>query len=127
MRRRKLYSLILILIISFLSFGQTNKSELITFKDQSFIKSLQNIIKPKNNCETSSNNHNWYIKRQKDDSYLVSINRIENLLKTLENKYIIYTTIINNPPLARVCNSCPHKQIPLKRSVFYCFNYHYYK
>lgn len=95
MRRRKLYSLILILMISFLSFGQTDKSELITFKDEGFIKSLQNIIKPKNNCEISSNNHNWYIESKSNGSFIVSISRISNLLQDLEKKNI-YTTIINN-------------------------------
>lgn len=91
----RIYLSIFALMISFLSFGQIDKSELITLKDKYFIESIQEIIKPENNCAKSSRNHNWYIESQADGSYLVSINRIGNLLHTLEDKKI-YTTIINN-------------------------------
>lgn len=91
----RIYILIFASMISFLSFGQIDKSELVTFNNKYFIESIKEIIKPENNCVKNSNNHNWYIESQKDGSYLVSINRIGNILQTVENKNI-YTTIINN-------------------------------
>jgi len=91
----RIFILIAVSMINFLSYGQIDKSELIIFKEKYFVESLEKIIKLENNCARNSNNHNWYIERQQDSSYLVSINRIGNLLHNLEGRNI-YTTIINN-------------------------------
>ena len=91
----KLYSLILVSMISFSVSGQIRKSELVTFNDENFIKSIQKLIKSRNNCVSESISHNWYIESQKNGSFIVSINRIGNLLQSLEKKNI-YTTLINN-------------------------------
>lgn len=95
MRAKKRYSLIFILMVSFLSFGQTDKSELITFKNKNFIKSIENILSTKKNCAESSNNHNWYIEKKENGSFIVAIGRIGNLLQNLEEKEL-YTTVIGN-------------------------------
>ncbi len=91
----RIYILIFVLMISCLSFGQVDRSELITFKNKYFVELVQQVIKSKHNCNKNSSNHNWYIESQQDGSYLISINRISNLLHTLGNKQL-YTTIINN-------------------------------
>ena len=104
MERRKLYSLIIVLMISFFSFGQTDKSELVTFKNESFIEAIQKIVKPENNCVADSNTHDWYIESKEDGSFIVSINRIGNLLQSLDNK-CIYTTVINSQVIFYVTNN----------------------
>ena len=82
-------------MISFSLFGQIHKSELVTFNNDNFIKSIQKLIKPWNNCVSESISHNWYIESQKNGSFIVSVNRIGNLLQSLEKKNI-YTTLINS-------------------------------
>ncbi len=74
---------------------ETNfESELIFFKDNKLIKSLENIIDETNSCK----NNDWYIDFKNANQIVISQDRIANLMVLYEdnpNKKI-YVTTINN-------------------------------
>ena len=95
MEKSKYFFLLSSLTFCSLLFSQVETPELISFKNQNLIKTIESILLTKNDCNSSDSNYSWYIEHFEDDTFVVSASRVGNLLQSLEDKKM-YATIINN-------------------------------
>jgi hypothetical protein len=89
-----LFILILLLSISHNSYGQTKKIPLVSFKNESISKVMNEILTTKSNCKINRKIHKWYIEQKTEDSFIISISRVGNLLQSLFDEKKLYVTLL---------------------------------
>lgn len=85
--------LIITLLFSICFYGQSEKVQLVSFKNNTINKVMSKIFDTKNNCISTKKTYNWYIEQKTPNSFIVSISRVGNLLQSLDDKKLYITLI----------------------------------